>query len=131
EFSFSGLKTSMRTEVERIRAGGRTLPVADICASFQRAVTESLLLKTKLAVKKTGVRKVALSGGVAANTALREGLTELGRRHGFAAYLPPKKYCTDNAIMIAAAGYAAYQRGTRSYLTLTADPSWEIWGTDS
>ena len=128
EFSFSGLKTSLRTAVEKLRASSASaLPVANLCASFQRAVTESLLLKIKLAVKATGVKKIAISGGVAANTRLREDLTQMGAKRGWEVYLPPKRFCTDNAIMIAAAGRAAYDRGARSGLTLTPDPSWNIF----
>jgi N6-L-threonylcarbamoyladenine synthase len=127
EFSFSGVKTSLRTLVERMKANGDEIPVADICASFQRAVTEALLSKASLAVRKTGVRKIALSGGVAANTALREGLTELGDANGWEVFLPPKSYCTDNALMIAAAGYAAYSAGERSDLSLAPDPDWSAW----
>ena len=127
EFSFSGMKTSLRTLVERTRANGDEIPVPDICASFQRAVTEALLSKTRLAVQKTGVKKVALSGGVAANTALREGLTELGKESGWEVFLPPKRCCTDNALMIAAAGYAAYASGERSDLSLVPDPNWSAW----
>ena len=127
EFSFSGLKTSLRTAVEKQRTGDTELPVADLCASFQRAVTESLLLKIKLAVKQTGIKKITISGGVAANTRLREDLTQMGTKRGWKIFLPPKKFCTDNAIMIAAAGHAAYSRGIRSDLTLTPDPSWNIF----
>lgn len=127
EFSFSGVKTSLRTLVERMRASGDKIPVPDICASFQRAVTEALLSKTKLAARKTGAAKVALSGGVAANAALREGLTELGKANGWEIFLPPKRYCTDNALMIAAAGYAAYAAGERSDLSLVPDPDWSLW----
>ena len=127
EFSFSGVKTSLRTLVERMRANGDEIPVPDICASFQRAVTEALLSKTKLAARKTGVRRVALSGGVAANSALRDGLTELGKANGWEVFLPPKRYCTDNALMIAAAGYAAYAAGERSDLSLAPDPDWSAW----
>jgi N6-L-threonylcarbamoyladenine synthase len=124
EFSFSGIKTSLRTAVKKMGGG---VPVADVCASFQRAVTESLLVKVRLAVGQTGVRRVALSGGVAANGALRGAMTEEGRRRGFDVFLPPMKHCTDNAIMIAAAGYASYSRGNRSDLSLTPNPSWRIW----
>jgi N6-L-threonylcarbamoyladenine synthase len=127
EFSFSGVKTSLRTLVERMRSNGEKIPVPDICASFQRAVTEALLSKTRLAARKTGVKKVALSGGVAANAALREGLTELGNANGIEVFLPPKRYCTDNALMIAATGYAAYAAGERSPLSLTPDPDWSVW----
>jgi N6-L-threonylcarbamoyladenine synthase len=127
EFSFSGVKTSLRTLVERMRANGDEIPVSDLCASFQRAVTEALLSKTNLAARKTGARKIAISGGVAANAALREGLTEMGKANGWEVCLPPKRYCTDNALMIAAAGYAAYTAGERSDLNLVPDPNWSIW----
>ena len=130
EFSFSGVKTSLRTAVQKLLDNGvakEDLPLADICASYQRVVTESLLGKIKLAVKQTGIKRIAISGGVAANTALREGLSELGRRHKWEVFLPPREYCTDNAVMIAAAGYSAYMRGERSDLSLCPDPSWYVW----
>lgn len=132
-FSFSGIKTSLRTAVQKLADDGaaeENLPLADICASFQRAVTDSLLGKIKLAVARTGVKRVAVSGGVGANTALREGLDELGRRRGWEVFLPPREYCTDNAVMIAAAGYAAYTRGDRSDLSLCPDPSWYVWKSE-
>jgi N6-L-threonylcarbamoyladenine synthase len=127
EFSFSGVKTSLRLLVERMRANGDEIPVPDKCASFQRAVTEALLSKTHLAARKTGVKKIALSGGVAANAALREGLTAMGKANGWEVFLPPKRYCTDNAPMIAAAGYAAYATGEISDLNLVPDPDWSAW----
>lgn len=127
EFSFSGVKTAFRTEVERLARAGRELPTADLCASYVRAITRALLRKTELAVRASGVKRITISGGVAANSALRAGMSELGEHIGAEVYLPPKRYCTDNAAMIAAAGRAAYDRGLRSDLTLTADPSWSIW----
>jgi N6-L-threonylcarbamoyladenine synthase len=130
EFSFSGVKTSLRTTVEKLKKQGapdEKFPLADICASFQKAITESLLTKLSLAVHKSGVKRVAISGGVAANSDLREGLSGMGRKNGWEVFLPPVKYCTDNAIMIAAAGYAAHKDGSESDLRLTADPSWSIW----
>jgi N6-L-threonylcarbamoyladenine synthase len=130
EFSFSGLKTSLRAAIQKLSDGGATkdrLPAADLCASFQRAVTESLLVKVRLAVKKTGVRRIAISGGVSANEALRTSLASEGQRRKWEVFLPPVRYCTDNAVMIAAAGYDAYTRGKRSDMSLTPDPSWEIW----
>jgi N6-L-threonylcarbamoyladenine synthase len=128
EFSFSGLKTALRTAVQRIKDSGAGLPVADICASFQRAVTESLMRKARMAVRKTGVRRFAISGGVAANSSLREALESEAKRAGWEAFIPSRGYCTDNAMMIAAAGYSAFMRGERSDLSLAPDPSWEIWG---
>ncbi len=130
EFSFSGVKTALRSVVQSLTDEGPAkgkLPVPDLCASFQRAITESLLVKLRLAVEQTGVRRVAISGGVAANGALREGLAALGKKLGWAVYLPPKEYCTDNGAMIAAAGYDSYRRGRRTALSFTANPSWEIW----
>jgi N6-L-threonylcarbamoyladenine synthase len=132
EFSFSGLKTALRTTVMNLKergAGeaGKNLPISDICASFQRAVTESLMRKTRLAVKKTGVKRVAISGGVAANGALRGALESEGKSAGWDVFIPSREYCTDNAAMIAAAGYSAFMRGERSDLSLTPDPSWQIW----
>jgi N6-L-threonylcarbamoyladenine synthase len=123
-FSFSGLKTAVITRIKKIRKEGDHLPVEDLCASFQRAVVQSLLAKLRLAVGMTGVRTVSLSGGVAANSALRRELTS---QKGWKVYLPPPGRCTDNAPMIAAAGYAAFQRGEKSSLSLAPDPSWEIW----
>jgi N6-L-threonylcarbamoyladenine synthase len=134
EFSFSGLKTSLRTTVQKLLENGASssaLPVADICASFQRAVTESLMLKLRLAVRNTGVKRVALSGGVAANGHLRTVLEAEGAKRGWAVFLPPGRYCTDNAIMIAAAGRTSYARGLRSDLSLVPDPSWQIWSSAS
>lgn len=127
EFSFSGLKTAALTLINNAKNFREKPRTADICASFQKAVIDSLLGKLTLAVKKTGVRSVALSGGVAANSALRERITDLARAKGWRLCLPPKWTCTDNAAMIAAAGYSAYQRGGRSCLSLSPDPSWEIW----
>lgn len=118
-FSFSGLKTAVLWEVRRWAAAGKDVPKADLCASFQRAVVESLLTKVRLAVGRTGIRRVTLSGGVGANSALRHALTH---ERGFRAHVPPISLCTDNAVMIAAAGYAAYRRGYRCDLSLSPDP---------
>ncbi len=131
EFSFSGLKTALRTAVARLREEGKDIPLADLCASFQRAVTESLLTKVELAIGQSGVDRIAVSGGVAANAALREALAARGAKKHWHVHLPPRAYCTDNAVMIAAAGYDAWMRGCRSDLTLTPDPAWEIWGAES
>ncbi|NLA90380.1 MAG: tRNA (adenosine(37)-N6)-threonylcarbamoyltransferase complex transferase subunit TsaD [Synergistaceae bacterium] len=123
-FSFSGLKTAAMTEINRLAAAGKPLPVADICASFQRAVVDSLVGKLALAVKKTGLKTIALSGGVAANSALRAALKA---KKAWKVYLPPPNRCTDNAVMIAAAGYSAFMRGEQPTLSFAPDPSWEPW----
>ena len=124
EFSFSGLKTALLWQVRRLEeAGVNPLPVADLCASFQRAVTEALVAKVALAVRLTGIRTVAASGGVAANSALRAALKRPGKWRTF---VPSPGRCTDNAVMIAMAGRSAWDRGQRSPADLTPDPSLTI-----
>ncbi len=83
--------------------------------------------KIKLAVKRTGVKRLTVSGGVAANSGLRAALTKYSRDRGVELFLPPRGMCTDNAVMIAAAGYSSYMRGNRSDLHLSPNPSWSIW----
>ncbi|MDR1623294.1 MAG: tRNA (adenosine(37)-N6)-threonylcarbamoyltransferase complex transferase subunit TsaD, partial [Synergistaceae bacterium] len=99
------------------------LPLPDLCASFQRAVTEALTTKVGLAVKQTGVKDVVASGGVAANSDLREAMK--GSRR-WRTHLPSPSRCTDNAVMIALAGYSAWRRGVRSPPDLAPDPSLEL-----
>ena len=113
----------MVTEIHRQRAMGAGVQVEHLCASFQRAVVGSLMDRVDLAVRKTGVRTVALSGGVGANSALRKALQ--GQKN-WRVYLPPLNRCTDNAVMIAAAGYSAYRRQGPAG-TIVADPSWQLW----
>lgn len=125
EFSFSGLKTALLWRVRQLREAGHELPVPDLCASFRHAVTEALLAKVELAVRRTGIDKVAVSGGVAANSALRRALTADRR---WKTWLPRPERCTDNAVMIAMAGCNAWHRGVRSPADLTPDPSLEITG---
>jgi len=127
EFSFSGLKTAAVTLVQQAEKTGQSIDMADFSASFQKAVTDCLCKKIELAVKQTSVKTVALSGGVAANSGLRAKLKSLAERKGWRVYLPPKVMCTDNATMIAAAGYDNYCRGNRTDLTLSPRPGWEIW----
>ena len=122
EFSFSGLKTAVLWQVKKLVENNLSVPVEDICASFQKAVINSLISKIKLAVKLTGIKNVTISGGVAANSELRE---KLSAQKNFKIYLPEKSRCTDNAAMIALAGYNAYSRGVRTK-SLTADPSLEL-----
>ena len=122
EFSFSGLKTALLWQVKKFE--GDKVPVNDLCASFQRAVTEALIAKVKLAVKITGIRRVSASGGVSANGALREALS--GER-GFRAWLPSKGRCTDNAVMIAMSGADSWRRVRRDD-EVAPDPSLHEFG---
>ena len=108
EFSFSGLKTALLWQAKKFEEAGESLPLEDLCASFQRAVTESLMSKVVLASRQTGIKRVAASGGVSANSSLREALSTCREVH---AWLPKLSRCTDNAVMIAMAGRNAYLRG--------------------
>ncbi len=129
EFSFSGLKTALLWQVRRLEAlgaEGGPLPLADLCASFQSAVTRALIAKVELAVRTTGIRSVTASGGVAANSALRRALTQGVEARRWRAWLPRPSRCTDNAVMIAMAGKSGWDRGLRSPKDLSPDPSLEI-----
>lgn len=117
DFSFSGLKTA----VINYQQGPRPhRPPADVAASFQAAVAEVLVDKTMQAARQLGVRKVLLAGGVAANSALRRAMDREAARRGLEVTYPPLELCTDNAAMIAAAGYFLYQGGHRAGWDLNA-----------
>ena len=120
EFSFSGLKTALLWQVKKFGEADREVPIEDLCASFQRAVTEALMSKVILAVRQTGIRKVSASGGVSANSALREALSGCGE---FRAWLPKMSRCTDNAVMVAMAGRNAWVRGGCVNVEVVPDPS--------
>ncbi|MEW6291495.1 MAG: tRNA (adenosine(37)-N6)-threonylcarbamoyltransferase complex transferase subunit TsaD [Thermodesulfobacteriota bacterium] len=113
DFSFSGIKTSVANYVKqnpplRMAGDDRRLSgaaTADICASFQEAVVDVLVGKTMKAARHHNVENVVLAGGVAANPRLREVFRQEGGKEGFTVYMPPQKFCTDNAAMIALAGF--------------------------
>lgn len=119
-FSFSGLKTAAINQVNHLRQKNIPVPVEDFCASFQNAVVTTLIRRLEGAVLKTGVRSVAISGGVAANSAFRDAVA---KHPGWKAYLPSKMFCTDNGVMIAAAGYAEWQSGARGDGGVAPDPA--------
>ena len=118
-FSFSGLKTAAINQINHLRQKG-DVPVEDFCASFQAAVVRNLITRLEQAVEQTGVKNVAISGGVAANSAFRDAVAS---HPGWNAFLPSKMFCTDNAVMVAAAGYAAFMRGERSDISMGPDPA--------
>jgi N6-L-threonylcarbamoyladenine synthase len=105
QFSFSGLKTAAAQYIESERLAGRSLDVPKICRSFQEAVVDCLASETFRALKEEGLDAVAVSGGVAANGALRERFHQLAREQGARVFFAERKFCTDNAAMIAAVGY--------------------------
>ncbi len=122
DFSFSGLKTAVLHHVRRLDAGELKRQLPDIAASFQEAVVEALVARTARAMEHTGIRTVALAGGVAANQRLRACLQEAVRAAGGRLFYPSPALCTDNAAMIAAAGLFHLSRGTQSGYDLDATP---------
>lgn len=109
DFSFSGLKTAVLNHVNTSHAQNKPIHIADICASFEAAVVEVLVTKTITAAHKHKIPTVSLGGGVSANTTLRTELEKRCHQSNLAFFSPQLRFCTDNAAMIALAGYYAYQ----------------------
>ena len=127
DFSYSGLKTAALREVEARRTSGRwplaEADVADLCASFQRVVVESLLERLFSAARAHGAASVGIAGGVSANSRLRADALARGEREGLPVFIPDLALSTDNAAMIAAAGLRRYAEGVRAGLDLNAEAS--------
>ena len=104
DFSFSGVKSAVLNEMNRLKMTGEEVHAADICASFQENVTEVLSEKAIALCKDLGVSRLAIAGGVSANTALREKMQKKAEKEGITFFCPKMILCTDNAAMIAAAG---------------------------
>jgi len=128
-YSFSGLKTSFlytlrdQTKLDPNFIENR---VKDLCASLQYTIIEILMDKLKKAVKQTGITEISVGGGVSANSGLRNALLALQEKHGWKMHIPPFKYTTDNAAMIAITGYHKYIKGEFADLSLAPDSRYEI-----
>ena len=122
DFSFSGLKTA----VINLHHKMPDINKADLAASFEKNVAEILIENTKKAIKETGITKIALAGGVSANSYIREEFSKLQDEKDIEVYYPELKLCTDNAAMIASAGYYNFIKGNTSDLTLNAVPNLKL-----
>ena len=126
DFSFSGLKSAVLNYLNQCEMKGEEIVVADVAASFQKAVTDVLVEHSMNALKENGFKKFAIAGGVASNSALRAAMKEACEREGIDFYYPSPVFCTDNAAMIAVAGYYEYISGVRSGLDLNAVPNLKL-----
>lgn len=128
DFSFSGLKSAVLNYLNSCEMKGESICQADVAASFQKAVVDVLTEHSMAAVERCGLRKFAIAGGVASNSALRQALESACEKKGIAFYRPTPILCTDNAAMIGAAAYYEYRKGVRHGLDLNAVPNLRLEG---
>ena len=126
KFSFSGIKTAVRYFVDKARAAKTPFHIEDVAASFQAAVVDVLVQKTIRAAKEKGAQAITLTGGVAANSQLRDSMDRAAKELGVKMFYPPIALCTDNAAMIAGIAYHKYKRGIRDGLNLNASATGPI-----
>ncbi len=126
DFSFSGLKTAVLNYVHGMNQKKIPVDTSDVCASFQQAVVDVLVGNTMEAAAKKGVKRVALAGGVAANSQLRRDMKSAVEQSGMEMFYPSPILCTDNAAMIGSAAYYEFERGYVSSLDLNAVPSLKL-----
>lgn len=122
DFSFSGLKTSLLYHTRKHPEDD----LADVAASYQEAIVDSLVEKSFLAARKQGTKQIIFAGGVAANRRLREKATQKAQSWGYQTYFPPLDFCTDNAAMIASAAWQRFEKADYDSLEILADPSLTI-----
>ena len=122
-FSFSGLKTAVLYEVNRLKKKSSTLPVEDLAASFQATVVDVLFTKTIQAARDHQAKEILVAGGVSANRALRQAFQS---QDEYKVHIPAFSLCTDNAAMIAAAGYYRYSLGHVSEMDIDVQPTWPL-----
>ncbi|MEW6623666.1 MAG: tRNA (adenosine(37)-N6)-threonylcarbamoyltransferase complex transferase subunit TsaD [Bacillota bacterium] len=126
DFSFSGLKTAVINYLHKLEESGQTIDVPEIAASFQEAIFEVLVKKTIRAAKFKQVKTIALAGGVAANSYFKDLMSKAAYEEGITLFYPSPIFCTDNAAMIACAGFYLLAGGKSSSLDLNAVPNLQM-----
>lgn len=126
DFSFSGLKSAVLNHINHAKMMDEEINVPDLAASFQNAVVEALVSRAVSAAKEYGYDKLAIAGGVASNSALREDMKEACEKEGIRLFHPSPIYCTDNAAMIGVAAYYEYINGARAGWDLNAVPNLKL-----
>ncbi|MFM7275109.1 MAG: tRNA (adenosine(37)-N6)-threonylcarbamoyltransferase complex transferase subunit TsaD [Gammaproteobacteria bacterium] len=129
DFSFSGLKTHTGTLIRELAAGTGGLlaqDAADVAASFQEAVVDTLLIKCRRALEQTGLTRLVMAGGVSANQRLRQRLREIAAERGWQVFYPRPEFCTDNGAMIAYAGCLRLAAGQHDGLAVKAQARWPM-----
>ena len=126
DFSFSGVKSAVLNYINKCKMQGEEFDRADLAASFQKAVVDTLVEKAVKAAKEYHMDKLAIAGGVASNSALRGAMENACKKESIQFYYPSPIFCTDNAAMIGVAAYYEYQKGTRHGLDLNAVPNLKL-----
>lgn len=128
DMSFSGLKTATLNLIHHAEQVGEELDIPSLCASFTAAVSDTLVPRVVQALQQTGCKKVAVAGGVAANSRIRKDILEAAEKLGVEVYMPPLKLCGDNAAMIGAQAYYEYLAGNTAGMELNAYATKSILG---
>lgn len=126
--SFSGLKTAALNLIHHAEQIGEELDVPSLCASFSQAVSDTLVPRVVMALEQTGYRKIAVAGGVAANSRIREDVLAAAKKMGAEVYMPPLSLCSDNGAMIGAQAYYEYLAGNVADMSLNAYATKSILG---
>ena len=126
--SFSGLKTAALNLIHHAEQTGEELNIPDLCASYSAAVSDILVPRARMALQKTGYGKIAVAGGVAANTRIRKDILAVADEMGAQVYLPPLKLCGDNGAMIGAQAYYEFLSGNTADMHLNAYATKSILG---
>jgi N6-L-threonylcarbamoyladenine synthase len=126
--SFSGLKTAALNLIHHAEQVGEELDIPSLCAAFTAAVSDTLVPRVVMAMEQTGLRKLAVAGGVAANSRIRRDITAAAEKLGAEVYMPPLSLCGDNGAMIGAQAYYEYKAGNVADMSLNAYATKSILG---